>query len=353
MPIHGADRAAAHWGDARRVAHYAAGGITWQDIGAVRRRLNAKVSGDPNRDWIDHLLHTHLADRAPVARCLSLCCGEGRVERALAERGGFARCLGVDASAEALASAKQLASEAGIDTIEYRCDDVNAIQLDEGRFDLILAHHSLHHLEAINAVLAQVARGLRPDGLFACVDYVGPDRFQYSERRYELMDEALLTLPESYRRSVSFARSGRVGAGGRRAAGMWLKLIWRKFTDGSLWSAIATRAKLTKARASGRALVKERVPRISGAAMAIDDPSEAIRSSEVLPLLRETLDVVEEKPLGGAILMWVLDDLAGNFSPDDPEAEELLTTLFEREDALMAAGDVPSDFVYEIGRAHV
>ena len=67
-------------------------GMYWLQLAAVQRRWNIKMSGSADVDWVDHALATHLAGRLPLARCLSLGCGAGRLERQLAALGGF-RCL--------------------------------------------------------------------------------------------------------------------------------------------------------------------------------------------------------------------------------------------------------------------
>jgi hypothetical protein len=77
--------------------------------------------------------------------------------------------------------------------------------------------------------------------------------------------------------------------------------------------------------------------------MAVD-PSESIRSAEIVPLLCRHFDIVEFKPMGGAILQFLLADIAGNFREED--GEKVLEMLFAVEDTLMAVGDLDSDFAY-------
>ena len=64
------------------------------------------------------------------------------------------------------------------------------------------------------------------------------------------------------------------------------------------------------------------------------DPSEAVRSAEIVPVLQQYFDLVELRPLGGTILQFLLADIAGNFQQDEAGAQ-LLEMLFAIEDALI------------------
>ena len=75
------------------------------------------------------------------------------------------------------------------------------------------------------------------------------------------------------------------------------------------------------------------------------DPSEAVRSAEIVPLLRQHFDILEYKPLGGTILQFLLADIAGNFQRDET-GPRLLEMLFTIEDTLIDAGHLDSDFAY-------
>ena len=338
-------QAAAHWGDDRRAAFYGQGGLMWSQLAAVQRRINAKISGAPERDWIDHLQATHLAGRCPVGKCLSLCCYEGSVERELAAREVFQHCVAYDVSEGALSRARELAAEAGYRNIEYVQQDVNTMVLAEEQYDVVVARAALHHISALEHVADQIRRGIKPDGILVVDDYVGPSRFDYSSRQLEICAAALKLLPRHFRRSVSWQRIGRVGPGAQRTAGAWLKLAWLKLRNGTLFEAITRRIRHARLRQAGADNIKESVPRIAGAEMAIDDPTEAVRAAEILPILEERFEIVERRPYGGSVLMPLLDDIAGNFAADEPEAQQLLEMLFAIEDALMACGALQSDFM--------
>jgi SAM-dependent methyltransferase len=350
MSSHDVRRAARVWGDRDRAAFYARGGLTWLDLDRVRRRVNSLVSGSPDVDWLSHVAGSHLAGRIPVARALSLCCGDGRIERELVSRGIAASCLGIDAAPGAITRARELAADAGLSAIGYDIQDANTVALPYAEFDLIVGHHALHHVENLEHLMAEVGRSLKPDGLFVLLDYIGPSRFGISERRAELCTAALRLLPERFRRSVSWERSGAVGPGAPRSPLDWARLLWRKLRNGTLGDAIGLKLRLRAARTAGEVYVRTEVQRLRPSEVALDDPSEAVRSDEIPPLLARRFDLIEVKQLGGSVLRLVLDDIAGNFEPETPESASLLEMLIAVEDALLASGEVESDFAFVVAR---
>jgi hypothetical protein len=47
------------------------------------------------------------------------------------------------------------------------------------------------------------------------------------------------------------------------------------------------------------------------------DPSEAIRSEDIIHELRKIFEIIEERPLGGTILHGLLQGIVHNFDPED------------------------------------
>jgi hypothetical protein len=78
--------------------------------------------------------------------------------------------------------------------------------------------------------------------------------------------------------------------------------------------------------------------------MKESDPSEAVRSSDIVPLLSQYFRVLEFKGYGGSLLHDLLLDIAGNFSEENPESLDHLRRLFEAEDALIESGRLAHDF---------
>jgi len=89
---------------------------------------------------------------------------------------------------------------------------------------------------------------------------------------------------------------------------------------------------------------KERVVRKSVSYMIVADPSEAVRSSEIVPLLEDYFSILEITGYGGAILHELLYDIAGNFCEENTGSLDRLRKLFEVEDQLTASQTVNDDF---------
>ena len=97
-----------------------------------------------------------LLDPRPDEVILDLGCGDGTLTARLAEAG--ARVIGVDASPAMVVAAR----ERGLDA---RLVDGHALQFD-AEFDAVFSNAALHWMTDPDAVLAGVARALRPGGRF-------------------------------------------------------------------------------------------------------------------------------------------------------------------------------------------
>ncbi len=76
-----------------------------------------------------------------------------------------------------------------------------------------------------------------------------------------------------------------------------------------------------------------------------DDPSEAVRSNEIMDIARTSLNILTENMTGGTILNPLLNDIADNFNRDD-EGKEVLMNIVAIEDSMIQLGIIPSDYVF-------
>ena len=294
------ERVALLWGE--NAGTWQVGGtLHWTELPQVRRRINARVSGDPEVDpWL-HTIRTHLAGRLPLERALTLGCGDGLLERGLAQYGFCRRHDAFDLAPAAIDKARRAAAEGGLSHIHYEVRDGNTVDLDEGTYDCVLAAHAVHHLEALEHVFTEVRTALRPGGLFVLDEFVGPTRFQWTDRQLEVVNGLLKSLPAPLRLSCRDGRTPRPA-----------------------------------------------VERPTIAEMQRIDPSEAVRSAEILALLPRYFEVLEVKGYGGTVLHLLLHEIAGNFY--DPAAARLLDAISDIEEGLIAAGDLQNDFAFIIAR---
>lgn len=215
---------------------------------------------------------------SPFRRALSLGCGEGALERDLMAKGLCATIVGLDISEQALALARQRVDEAGHRGVRYEKTDLDRLELRPRSYDAVFAHQSLHHVRELEACLRQVAFALEPEGVFYFDEYVGPARHEWRRELLEEAERVYQELPQAARR--------------RRR--LQLPVDWR-------------------------------------------DPSEAIRSSAIVPLTAEHFEIREQRDYGGNLLAVIHPHL--DLDRLEPAArEDVLCHLLAREDELLAAG---------------
>jgi 2-polyprenyl-3-methyl-5-hydroxy-6-metoxy-1,4-benzoquinol methylase len=276
----------------------------WWDVPGIQRRWRQLITGDPELDRVDYLVAKHLG-AATGLRALSPACGTGHRERRWARTGRFARIDGFDLTASCIEEARREAEAEGLgDVLHFEVRDVATLDAQGHPYDVIIAEHCLHHFAPISDVVRKLATLVRSDGFLFVDDFVGATRYQWPARQLEAVNALLHLIPERLR----------VEPDGR---------------------------------------VKRHVHRPSRLSMILDDPSEAIESSGILPALREHFEVLEFSPYGGTLLQLVFCGIAHHFTGDDPEAARVLDVCGRAEDALLAAGDIPSDFVVAVCRPRV
>lgn len=339
---HDSERTADHW--SAEGSWQAGRGLYWLELAAVQHRLNHKVSGRAGVDWVHYTLERYFSERLPLEHCLSLGCGEGGLERQLACLGAFQHCDAYDIAAGSIEKARSAAAAAGYGHIQYAVCDLNSLTLPACRYDAVWALGAIHHLDRLDHVFAQIGTTLKPGGLFILNEYVGPTRFQFSARQRQVIQSCFGLLPSDYRRLTRPA-IGQDRTVSRQRDWRWVaRRLTDKLRDGDLIGAVWRQLQKRRAIRQGARPVKSGLDLPSARSVQAVDPSEAIRSADILPLLRRNFEIVELKPLGGTILQFLLADIAGNFQ--DKTGERLLDMLFTIEDTLLDCGDLDSDFAY-------
>ena len=103
----------------------------------------------------------HQARVGPGVSVLDLCCGVAGPGRMITAESGC-RYLGVDQSASALATARQLAGD-----LPCRFEQAHLPPLPEGRFEVVLLLETMLAFPDKEALVGDVARTLEPGGRFA------------------------------------------------------------------------------------------------------------------------------------------------------------------------------------------
>ena len=286
--------AAQRWGSAEYT--HTLGEVSWMASTAVLMHLNERATGDPARDWLSSWAHRYF--HGSDLRVLVLGCGEGWLERTIAEW-TFVRAIDAVDFAEA---AVTRAHARGGPKIRYGVVDLNRDTLEPHAYDVVIAHSVLHHIEDLEHAFDQIDGAMKPEATFIINEYVGPNRFQYSDAVLAMINDLFRCLPAWLRRSALEDRT---------------------------WE------------------VRER-PTVEE--MMANDPSEAVRAADLMPMLRKRFQILEERQLGGTILMHLLYDIVPNFRFDDPHERAIIELLCAFEGALVDGRKISSDFVIAAAR---
>ena len=145
------------------------------------------------------------------------------------------------------------------------------------------------------------ARCQKSGGYFIINEFVGPNQFQWTEVQLVHCQRLLEEIPESYRQMI---------------------------------------------REPG---VKHSVERPTIEFMNGYDPTEAIRSADIITELEKQFEIVERRDFGGTLLHLVLDNIAGKVSGSD-EGKTILRNFFVQEQRLLSSGEISSDFTLLLAR---
>lgn len=246
---------------------------SWMAHPEVRHYINRSIGGGEGTwplDWFQKAYPDRVFRRA-----LSIGCGTGALERDLAKRGIVERIEAFDASPASIEIATKLAADEGLaERIHYTLADFNTVQLSPSTYDFICFHQSLHHVQELEHLLEQVLTALVPDGILYLDEFVGPSRDYWNEARIRWYRALYQFFPREFRHFDEFAMP-----------------------------------------------IQE------------EDPSEAIRSSEILSRLLIGFDIENFRGYGGNILAMMFPDLLVHKLTEDQ-----VLTMIDCEKALIAAG---------------
>jgi SAM-dependent methyltransferase len=274
--------------------------LVWTASPLIRRYLHRVATGNPACDWLTGVRFRYLP--SVVRRALVLGCGSGWLERALATPGGgIGDIIACDFAKETVERAREEAEREGKGAIDYRVVDLEHDSLPPGPFDLIIANDVLHHITGLERLYPLIHDALAPRGRFVFNEYVGPNRFQYSDERIELVNRYFRLFPDNLR--------------------------WDPVTNSCLW----------------------RRSRIDVKTLMAEDPTEAVRSEDVLPLARQVFSTVADIPYGGGLLNPLLFGVIAGFEPGHPEHDRVLEILCAAEERLTATGLLEPDFHIFVG----
>lgn len=246
----------------------------WMSRLDVRLYINTAISGRPGGwpfDWLQETLPGRRFSRA-----LSVGCGSGALERDLIRRNLTDTVEAFDASVHSLYRARAEAAREGMsERIRYFAWNFNEPGLSRGRYDAVFFHQSLHHVAKLEKLLRAVLQALKPDGIVYLDEMIGPSSTYWNDRTVAPYRQLYRSIPREYRHLDEFPYP-----------------------------------------------------------VQYDDPTEAIRSGEILQQLRNGFEITHFRGYGGNLLGVIYPALKVDRIPD-----AFLRELIEREKQMIARGD--------------
>jgi SAM-dependent methyltransferase len=259
--------------------------------------LVSKRAGDPARgDWYQQVGVRHLAGRQP-GRALSIGCGIGSWDRAFYKEGWFREAVCTDISDGAVATAASVAEAEGL-PLRYIAADLNRGLPEgaEGPFDLIYAVAALHHIDALESLLSACHDRLTADGLLIFQEYCGPSRFQWKPKTLALANAILDLLPPELKGPI------------------------------------------------------ERIKRPPYSEFVEYDPSESVRSAEIMDLTAMFFDIVEVQDIGFTLTQPLLNPILRHFDDANPLHGAIAKLIFLFEETLIDEGVIEADTKVVVAR---
>jgi SAM-dependent methyltransferase len=274
----------------------------WWGIPGVQRRWNHLITGNPNIDPVGYVSKKYF--RYTVnPKGISLGCGLGNRELKWIVANPGLTIDGYDLSTDRILHAQQLAEQEHLqERLKFSPANVFDLDIADGTYDIVFVEDALHHFSPLTKILGKIRALLKRDGYFVVNEFVGPSRFQWTDRQLDAVNGLLALLPERYRKMA------------------------------------------------GHGSYKKKVYRPGRLSMYLSDPSEAAESSSIPEMLHREFDVLETRYYGGTILHPLFKDIAHNFLESDRETEVVLGLCFHVEDLLLHHKEIQSDFVYCVCR---
>ncbi|MBA4143710.1 MAG: class I SAM-dependent methyltransferase [Nitrosospira sp.] len=301
MPENPKGITANHWSENMAGSDAFSPEIYWLAVPEVQKRFRQLACrGSDFPAWVQYCVGAFLDTNGPVANMLSIGCGSGALERDLFRLNAFHHCDAIDIAPAAIETALREAVSIGARSIDYRVTDVEKTNLPEVHYDAVWFNGSLHHIQELEAVCERVRGSLKPNGWLFFNEYVGANHFAFGPQQVAAITHAFAMIPERYRLS---------------------------FVNGSFGQ------------------VQHLPPLPDPVEVVRVDPSEAVRSQDILKVVEDYFDIHTLNPCGGSLLQFLLHGIAGNFRQEDPNSIRILQMLFDIEDGLIESGVLKSDFV--------
>lgn len=207
-----------YWSQVARTGAKTANGkqlkIRWWQSQEVIKDVNRRVCGEPLPGFsngLNSLLKKRYASSVPFDRAVSVGGGTGNKEMALLRSGIIKHFDLYELSSERIDQGRKLALDQNLgDRITFHEADAFVACTEPDAYDLVHWNNSLHHMFDVDAAVLWSKTVLKPGGIFYMDDFVGQDRFQWSDEMLELcgsvrsaLDDRLMVNPKHPRLKLS------------------------------------------------------------------------------------------------------------------------------------------------------
>lgn len=174
--------------------------IRWWQSPHIIEHYNFRVCGKYLPGWNAgpiELLKQKSNNRV-FKKAISVGCGTGEKEMDLIEKGIVENFICYELSQDRITVGQELAEKKGIgEKIKFQLGDFFASNDNcHETYDLVFWDNSLHHMLDTRAAIKTSKDILKEEGYFFCNDFVGKNRFQWSDVELALINGIRLNLPE-------------------------------------------------------------------------------------------------------------------------------------------------------------
>jgi 2-polyprenyl-3-methyl-5-hydroxy-6-metoxy-1,4-benzoquinol methylase len=277
----------------------------WLANPIVHQHYQLRASGGKGYyNWLDFCIGHFFGTNIPT-RILSVGCGSGGLERHLANLKAFEELDAIDIAPISIEIAKQKAKEENISGINYYCRNIEESDFPGENYDAVFYNMSLHHMFNVDAVLEKTKKVMNKDSFLFIHEYIGPNRFDFTDREKEVISAVYTLIPDQFCISLAEANFG---------------------------------------------FLQKKIVLPTPAEVAQVDPSEAVCSAQITSTLPKYFDIVEFNPIGGTILQFLLQNIAGHFRVENQDSLDVLDLIMQIEDTLIKINDLEPHFALIIAQ---
>lgn len=271
--------------------------VDWGDHPTILKLIYQSLFGSSEKTVFHYLLENY--PNFANSTALSLCSGNGDFERLLIEHGVFNHITGFDVADERVRTANAKHRDLA-EKMSFCAGDVNTGNFGHQLYDVVFAKAALHHVNNLEMLFKGIKQCLKSNGYLVTIDFFGPTRFQWPDKQLKYARQMLARIPPELRTK----------------------------SDGTLIDSI------------NRPTIDQ---------MIAMDPSEAVRSEDIIDFIKNNFETIKIFDIGGTLLNLVFtQEIINNFRPDNPQHVEILSDAYFWEQELIASNEISSDFKFII-----